>query len=57
MGFSSNPAFIGGQGGGGVCVLAIPTAAYKGSAPGASVTTAPGGITILTYTNPGTYTT
>jgi hypothetical protein len=45
-------------GGGGVVILAIPTPGYKGSAPGAAVSTpasAPG-FTVITFTAPGTYT-
>jgi hypothetical protein len=47
-----------GQGGSGVVILAVPTARYPGSAPGAGVST-PGsapGMTVLTYTSSGSYT-
>ena len=48
----------GGSGGDGVVILAVPTASYPGSAPGATVTTPPAapGKTVLTFNSPGTYT-
>jgi hypothetical protein len=46
----------GGSGGGGVIQLAVPSAKYPGSAPGATVTTV-GDYKILTYTGSGTYNT
>jgi hypothetical protein len=48
----------GGAGGSGVVILAVPTAGYPGSAPGATVST-PGsapGMTVLKYTSSGSYT-
>jgi hypothetical protein len=47
----------GGSGGGGALILAVPSG-YPGSAPGASVSNPPAapGMTILTYSFPGTYT-
>jgi len=47
-----------GAGGAGVVILAVPTPNYPGSAPGAAVSTPPSapGKTVLTYTNPGSYT-
>jgi hypothetical protein len=41
-----------------VVILAVATPVYPGSAPGAAVSTPPAapGYTVLTYTNPGTYT-
>ena len=47
-----------GAGGSGVIILAVPTPAYPGSAPGATVTTPPAapGMTVITYTSSGTYT-
>lgn len=47
----------GGGGAGGVVILAVPSG-YPGSAPGASVSNPPAapGMTILTYSSPGTYT-
>ena len=48
----------GGLGIQGVVILAVATPVYPGSAPGAAVSTPPAapGYTVLTYTNPGTYT-
>ena len=47
-----------GSGGSGVIILAIPTPAYPGSAPGATVTTPPAapGKTVLTYNSSGIFT-
>jgi hypothetical protein len=41
-----------------VVILAVPTASYPGSAPGATVTTPPAapGMTVLKFTTSGTYT-
>jgi hypothetical protein len=41
-----------------VVILAVPTPAYPGSAPGATVSTPPAapGMTVLTYNSSGTYT-
>ena len=49
---------LGGSGGDGVIILAMNSANYPGSAPGATVTTPPSapGKTVLTYTNSGTFT-
>jgi hypothetical protein len=48
----------GGNGGSGVVKFAIPTPNYPGSAPGAAVSTPPSapGMTVITYTAPGTFT-
>jgi hypothetical protein len=47
-------------GGSGIVIIAVPTALYSGSAPGATVTNAPPsypGVKLLTYpATPGTYT-
>jgi Putative Ig domain len=50
--------YAGGNGYQGVVILAIPTPGYPGSAPGATITTPPAapGMTVLTFTAPGTYT-
>jgi hypothetical protein len=45
----------GGSGGSGTVIIAVPTPAYPGSAPGATVTTAPPsfpGVTLISYTAP-----
>jgi hypothetical protein len=49
---------VGGAGGPGTVILAVPTPNYPGSAPGATVTTPPAapGYTVITFTAPGTYT-
>ena len=56
-GWSPSPQNMGGAGYQGIILLAIPTPAYPGSAPGASVSTPPSapGQTVLTYTTSGTY--
>jgi len=48
----------GGSGGDGVVIIAMPTANYPGSAPGATVTTPPAapGKTVVTFTSSGTFT-
>jgi hypothetical protein len=48
------PVGTAGAGGSGTVILAVPTAAYPGSAPGAAVSTPPSapGMTVLTYTTP-----
>jgi hypothetical protein len=45
---------IGGSGGPGVVILAVPTPNYPGVAPGAAVSNPPAapGRTVLTYTTP-----
>jgi len=50
-------ALPGGNGGPGVIILAVPTANYPGSAPGATITNPPAapGMTVLRYASPGTY--
>ena len=47
-----------GSGAQGIVILAVPTPAYPGTAPGASVSTPPAapGKTVLTYTAPASYT-
>jgi len=57
MGPGNSPTMVGGQGGGGACIIAIPTAKYPGSAPGSSSITTAGSKTVITYIGPGTYNT
>jgi hypothetical protein len=51
---NTNPGYAGGSG---TVILAVPTPQYPGSAPGAVVTNPPAapGMTVLTYTSPGTF--
>jgi len=59
---AASTSFVGGSGGPGTVIFAIPTPNYPGTAPGATVTTPPAapGMTVLTYVgsfgSPNTFT-
>ena len=55
-GGSRNDPYLGGNGGSGVVILAIPTASYTGTKTGSPVVTTSGANTILTFNISGTYT-
>ena len=54
---SPSPTWHGGAGGGGACIIAVPTEKYPGSAPGSSSITTVGNKTVITYINTGSYNT